>query len=67
MGKAFGLIIAIPSCLISAAAIGFCQMLGWKSDGPGLICPMAIGFIFGLVGVSSLWGVLSAPSGPGQT
>lgn len=62
MGRVFGLVIAIPSCLLSSAAIAFCQMAGWKSDGPGLICPMAVAFIFGLIGVSAGWSALT--SGP---
>jgi hypothetical protein len=64
MGRVFGLVIGIPSCLISSAAIVLCQKMGWQSDGPGLMCPLSIGFIFGLIGLSSMWSVLTSGEPP---
>lgn len=61
-GRAFGCAVAVPCCLISSGALYVCQRAGWRSDGPGLLCPMAVGFIAGLIGLAALWGALTSPS-----
>ncbi len=52
-GQLFLAVLAGLSCLISGAAFMFLQSIGWKSDGPGALCPMIIWAGFGLVGFAA--------------
>ncbi|MFZ5445447.1 MAG: hypothetical protein ACOZQL_35980 [Myxococcota bacterium] len=61
VGRLLGCATAVPSCLIASGALWVCQRAGWQSDGPGLICPMGVGLVAGVVGLAALWGALTAP------
>lgn len=60
----FGLAVGCGSCLISGAAFMLLQSIGWKSDGPGALCPMIVFALFGLIGLASLKAAFFDSSGP---
>lgn len=67
LGRLFGVVVGTGSCLLSGAAFVLLQKIGWKSDGPGALCPMIVFGFFGLVGLASWKAVLfDAPPPPSR-
>lgn len=54
-------VVSLFSCLLSGAAFFFLQKIGWKSDGPGALCPMIIFAGAGFVGVLTGFHALTTP------
>jgi hypothetical protein len=52
--RVVGLVIGVPSCLVSSAMFWLCQRAGWTSDGPGLLCLMIIGALAALCAFAGL-------------